>query len=59
MSGFSTLSTCPFNNKTIFIYENYIQMRFSLMLGAENTDHVKRDESVGKSFIRTAFAVSM
>jgi hypothetical protein len=34
-------------------------MRFSLMLGAENTDHVKKDESVRKSFIRNAFAVFM
>jgi hypothetical protein len=59
MPEFSTLSTCPFNNNKIFIYKNDVQLRFSLMLGAEITDHVKKGESVRKSFIRTAFDVSM
>ena len=28
MSGFSTLSNCPFNSNKIFIYKNYMQARF-------------------------------
>ena len=42
MPGFSTLSNCPFNNNTIFICENYSQVRFSLMLGEDITNDAKK-----------------
>jgi len=59
MTGFSTLPSCPFNNNTIFICKNYTQVRFSLMLGEEITDHAKKSESVTKRFTRTELVVSM